>query len=178
MSYSIVFETKIAILSDGRLIHFSRTGCNNDSEGRLASDFRAEILTVKEMLGRINGYKSMRLPFKVCGIFEMKLLGKPATMYDYAMHLERMLKRALSYQDFFQTYRLYIDLITGIEVTSPVHLELSLEEYSERFRELIDEHGTLSVRRRRELIDDSDEKRVVELIESGAPLEITIKGKR
>ena len=35
MSYSIIFGTKIVNLSDGRDLHFFRSGCNNDDTPRL-----------------------------------------------------------------------------------------------------------------------------------------------
>ena len=40
MSYSIIFETKIVKLSDGRIIHFDRSGCNNDNVGRNKNEFQ------------------------------------------------------------------------------------------------------------------------------------------
>ena len=37
MGYPMIFGTKIVNLSDGRVIHFDRSGCNNDDEGRIVS---------------------------------------------------------------------------------------------------------------------------------------------
>lgn len=38
MGYSIIFQTKIVKLSDGRILHLDRSGCNNDTEGRRPDD--------------------------------------------------------------------------------------------------------------------------------------------
>ena len=43
MSYSIVFETKIVNLPDGRILHLDRSGCNNDNCGRTEYDFTGKI---------------------------------------------------------------------------------------------------------------------------------------
>lgn len=43
MSYSIIFKTKIVKLSDGRILHLSLRGCNNDTEGRSSDDWRGKV---------------------------------------------------------------------------------------------------------------------------------------
>ena len=45
MSYSIIFETKIVKLSDGRLLHLDLSGCNNDTSGRSRDDWNGKIYT-------------------------------------------------------------------------------------------------------------------------------------
>ena len=47
MSYSIIFETKIIKLSDGRLLHLNLSGCNNDDAGRSRDDWNGKIYTEK-----------------------------------------------------------------------------------------------------------------------------------
>ena len=42
MSYSIIFETKIVKLSDGRLLHLDLSGCNNDTSGRSRDDWNGK----------------------------------------------------------------------------------------------------------------------------------------
>lgn len=44
MGYSIIFQTKIVKLSDGRILHLDRRGCNNDTEGRRPDDWTREDL--------------------------------------------------------------------------------------------------------------------------------------
>ena len=45
MGYSIIFQTKIVKLSDGRILHLDRSGCNNDTEGRRPDDWTGKIYT-------------------------------------------------------------------------------------------------------------------------------------
>lgn len=58
MSYSMIFETKIVKLSDGRIIHFDRSGCNNDDSGRRKDDFSGTIYIVHIIFNRYS------LPYK------------------------------------------------------------------------------------------------------------------
>ena len=56
MSYSIIFETKICKLDNGDIIHFSRQGCNNDTEGRTRDDL---AMIIEELLQqRYQGVKN------------------------------------------------------------------------------------------------------------------------
>ncbi len=97
MSYSIVFETKVVRLPDGRVIHFDRSGCNNDNEGRQKDDFRAEIYTEEKFIEKANRFKQNSKPYKAGeGSWDLKIGNRFATYYDYGEHLLRMLKRALS----------------------------------------------------------------------------------
>lgn len=47
MGYSIIFQTKIAKLPDGRIIHFDRSGCNNDTAAELKQYFLRRIRSEK-----------------------------------------------------------------------------------------------------------------------------------
>ena len=101
MGYPIIFATKIVNLSDGRLIHFDRSGCNNDSEGRKPNDWTAKVYTQQEFQNRIESFKRGSKPYKDCSPheWEIKIYGRMATGYDYGVHLERMQKRAINYND-------------------------------------------------------------------------------
>lgn len=44
MSYSIIFKTKTVKLSNGRILHLSLQGCNNDTEGRSPDDWRGKSI--------------------------------------------------------------------------------------------------------------------------------------
>ena len=46
MGYPIIFQTKIVRLDDNRIIHFDRSGCNNDTAGREKNIFTAQMYTV------------------------------------------------------------------------------------------------------------------------------------
>lgn len=43
MSYPIIFQTKIVKLDDNRIIHFDRSGCNNDTAGCEKNIFTAQL---------------------------------------------------------------------------------------------------------------------------------------
>ena len=50
MGYSIIFETYIVKLPDGRIIHFDRSGCNNDNVGRKQNEFTGKIYNVDDFI--------------------------------------------------------------------------------------------------------------------------------
>lgn len=99
MSYLIVFETKIVKLKDGRLLHLDLSGCNNDTFGRDRGDFTGKIYTKEEFLDKINMLKANGSSYKECGKFELKIGSRYCTMYDYGTHLERMWKRAETWEE-------------------------------------------------------------------------------
>lgn len=103
MGYSMIFDTKIVKLSDGRIIHFDLSGCNNDERGRDRGDFTAKIYTEDEFFDKADGYKEGSKSFKDNGGFDLKIQGKYASYYDYGEHLLRMFKRRLSWEEFIST---------------------------------------------------------------------------
>ena len=101
MSYSIIFETKFVKLPDGRIIHFDRSGCNNDDAGRCKDEFRAKIYqNEEELTAYAQGFMKDSKPYKESKEFELKIGSRICSMYDYGAHLLRMYKRALSVEDF------------------------------------------------------------------------------
>ena len=48
MGYPIIFKTKIVNLSDGRILHLNRSGCNNYTEGRRNDEWNGKIYTKEE----------------------------------------------------------------------------------------------------------------------------------
>lgn len=100
MGYTIIFETKIIKLKDGRLLHLDLSGCNNDTSGRDRGDFTGKIYTKKEFLDKISSLKSNGSSYKECGNFELKIRSRYCTSYDYGTHLERMWKRAETWEEF------------------------------------------------------------------------------
>ena len=102
MGYSMIFETKIVTLSDGRLIHFDRSGCNNDDAGRRQDEFTGKVYTEDEFRKRIESFKNSAKPYKdsTPHEWELKIYGRMGTMHDYGTHLERMWKRAEPYDEF------------------------------------------------------------------------------
>ena len=73
MGYSIIFQTKIAKLPDGRIIHFDRSGCNNDAEGRVKGEFTDTIYTEEEFIKRAEGFMEDSKPYKDTQQFDLKI---------------------------------------------------------------------------------------------------------
>ena len=118
MSYSIIFETKIVKLSDGRIIHFDLSGCNNDNSGRDRHEFHAKIYTVEDFIKYAEHFKENSKPHKESDGFDLKIGSRYATMYDYGEHLLRMLKRAETYADFLTKRYSSAEYCIGIEFDS------------------------------------------------------------
>lgn len=73
MGYSIIFETKIVSLSDGRLIHFDLSGCNNDNCGRNRDEFIGIIYTHDGFIKYAERFKNGSNPLKECSSFDMRI---------------------------------------------------------------------------------------------------------
>lgn len=96
MSYSIIFETKIVKLSDGRLLHLSLSGCNNDNSGRSRDDWQGKIYTKDDFKKYVEGFMQGSRPTKETGEWDLKIRSRYCTMYDYGKHLLRMMNRAVT----------------------------------------------------------------------------------
>lgn len=178
MGYSIIFETKIVTLSDGRIIHFDRSGCNNDDAGRSRSEFSGKVYTREQFIEYAERFKKESKPYKESDRFELKIGSRYATAYDYGEHLLRMLNRAERYEEFVRSRGCWADIITGIEVLSPEYKQMTLEEFEKVFYNLLYSGSRLSYRRMREPLDIKDEKAVVTALESGKTMEFYIGKKR
>lgn len=117
MSYSVIFKTKIVKLSDGRILYFNRSGCNNDTAGRHPDDWTVEIYTEQTFNKYVETFKRNSKPYKTSREFDLKIYGKTASYYDYGAHLERMKKRAISYKKFIAENQVCIKLYDGIKFT-------------------------------------------------------------
>lgn len=101
MSYSIIFKTVIVKANDGRVIHFSRSGCNNDNCGRNKDEFSATIYNSEyDFVNYATGFMHNSKPYKDGGNFDLKIGGRAASDYDYGAHLLRMLKKAKSEDEY------------------------------------------------------------------------------
>jgi len=99
MSYSIIFETKVVKLSDGRLLHLDLSGCNNDNSGRNRGEFTGKIYTVEDFVKKAEKFKENSKPINKSEDFDLKIGSKFSTMYDYGEHLLRMMKRAVTWDE-------------------------------------------------------------------------------
>jgi hypothetical protein len=97
MGYSIIFQTKIVKLSDGRFLHLDLSGCNNDDCGRDPDDWRGKIYTEDEFVKYAEGFMRGGKPTEDC--FDLKIGSRYCSMYDYGEHLLRMKKRAITLEE-------------------------------------------------------------------------------
>lgn len=116
MSYSIIFETKIVRLPDGRILHLSLQGCNNDNAGRSRDDFRGKIYTVEEFKEMAENYKKDRVSMKESDGFDLKIGSRYCTYYDYGEHLLRMLNRSITWNKLTEKRRCHAEVFTGVTV--------------------------------------------------------------
>ena len=135
MSYIIIFETKIVKLPDGRIIHFDRSGCNNDDAGRKKDEFCGKIYTEAEFIAKSNKFKQGSKPYKANEPqnWDLKIGSRYATYYDYGEHLLRMFKRALPYEDFIKQYYFSARYCKGIELLEPERRDITIEEFDKLY---------------------------------------------
>lgn len=175
MGYPMIFETKIVKLSDGRLIHFDRSGCNNDNEGRKPNDWTAKVYTEQEFQNRIESFKTGSKPYKECSPheWEIKIYGRMATGYDYGAHLERMRKRGIGYADFIAENEVRVNKCSGVWLFEPESKSMTYDEF-EKYRKDLPITSKLEYRILYKPIDMDNENEFVKAVDSGAPLSIFI----
>lgn len=174
MSYSIIFETKIVKLSDGRIIHFDRSGCNNDNAGRSKDDFSAKIYTIDEFIQKAENYKKNSKPYKEADYMELKIGSRCATYFDYGEHLLRMLKRAKTYTEFINSFYFNVEHLTGIRLHKPEEKFMTVEEFNKLFYKLLYSGSGMSYTSLIEYPNIKDEENLIRLIETGAALSFEI----
>lgn len=116
MSYTIIFETKICCLADGRVIHFSLQGCNNDTSGRSRDDWYGTLYPSREaFLKYTHSFDAKEGETDYADA--LKIGGRWCSYHQYGEHLRRMLKRSLSFSELCATpYSLYAKIFTGTTV--------------------------------------------------------------
>ena len=174
MSYSIIFETKVVKLSDGRLLYFDRSGCNNDTAGRTRWDFTCQIITEEEYIQRANNY----IENGDTHSFDLKIGSRHASYYDYGQHLLRMLKRAVSYADFINERKFIAKMMYEVEVLKPENLKgiYKPEQFDEIFDKLFSVRYSQPTRIIKKFgnIKVINERELVSAIESKVPIELYI----
>lgn len=171
MSYSIIFETKIVNLDDGRILHLDLSGCNNDERGRDRGDFSGKIYTKKEFQKFIDSFKS---DDNTDGN-DLKIGQKWRSWNDYAKHLERMLKRAISWEQLSKD-RLceatVFDGVKGYYKDSNEEVFLSPEEWNEICYKVW--NNEIDFVGRRQYHYSKDIKEIVELLDNNKPISFYI----
>lgn len=135
MSYSIIFETKIVKLSDGRLLHLDLSGCNNDNVGRSRDDWKGKIYTEETFIKYAEDFMKDSKPSKECEGFDLKIKNKYSTYYDYGKHLLRMMKKAITFDELRHLGK-YVSFnrIDGATVTeNGKEIEMTMEEFNSYF---------------------------------------------
>lgn len=143
MGYPIIFKTKIINLSDGRIMHLNLSGCNNDTEGRSNDDWHGKIYTKDDFIKYAEGFKLDSKPFKESDNFDLKIGNRYCTLYDYGMHLLRMMKKAISYDKLKHSGQYVsfnrIDGVTVIEYGKEI--VMTIKEFEEYARKKMYEDG-------------------------------------
>lgn len=173
MGYSIIFETKIVKLSDGRIIHFDRSGCNNDDSGRIKGEFTGKIYKVDDFIKGAEGFKKGSKPIKESDGWDLKINSRRVTYFDYGEHLLRMLKRAENYQDFVSNRYVSAKYCVGIEILKPEYKVVNREE-SQAFMRSLPVNSGLTYRRMMEYPEVTKEQEIIKALEANEYIEFYI----
>lgn len=171
MGYTIIFETKIIKLSDGRILHLDRSGCNNDTEGRDKTEFSGKIYDYDDFVNYVNKFLQMEKPEEG---WELKIGSKCCTYYDYGTHLMRMLKRAIDIKDFINERHFFGRRIDGMEVRFENELDIktiSLDQFEKLW------HDNVTMSYRRKIVNIHTEEEIIKALEQKIPVEFYV-GKR
>ena len=97
------------------VIEIVRDGCNNDDSGRTDHDWDWHLWKIDDLLADIQHEKDISEDE-----FECKVLGKMKSYRELAEHRERMLNRALTWNEFNKRYSWSFRVWKGYEVLSPI----------------------------------------------------------
>lgn len=169
MSYSIIFETKIVKLPDGKIIHFSRQGCNNDDCGRKKDEFVAELYgNEQEFIKFAEKFRGDEPDFG----FELKIGSRYTSYNDYYKHLIRMLKRGKTLEQFTEAFKIKGRYCDTIEVYSPERVTLSADEFEKRFYKYL--RNGLSYRRNDIILHSTEMDKIIDRLANQQPIEFEI----
>ena len=166
MSYSIIFETKIVKLSDGRLLHLDLSGCNNDTSGRSRDDWCGKIYTEDTFIKYAEGFMEDSKPIKESDGWDLKIRSKYSTWYDYGKHLLRMMKRAVTLDELKHSGK-YVSFnrIDGVTVFEDgKEIEKTMKEFNSYYYEKL-YNGGINYRINYTLL--KSEKEIVEAFDNG-----------
>jgi len=161
MSYSIIFDTKFIKLSDGRLLHLDRSGCNNDTSGRNLSDYTGKIYTVNKLKEYAESYIGKGNPCE----HVLKIKSKWCSYSDYGKHLLRMAKRAKTYEKFNCERYFSAKRYDGVNLFLPEEKTLTPKEFSDCFYDYLYSGKPFSYRRILTLLNSESE--IINTLENG-----------
>lgn len=139
MSYSIIFETEIIKLSDGRLLHLNLSGCNNDNVGRSRDDWNGKIYTEDAFIKYAEGFMEGSKPVKESDGWDLKIRSKYSTWYDYGKYLLKMMKKAITLEELKQSGK-YVSFhrVNGMTVfEDEKEIEMAIDEFHSYYYEKI-----------------------------------------
>ena len=175
MSYSIVFETKILKLPDGKIIHFSRNGCNNDDCGRKKDEFTANVYnSEQEFIKFAEKFKDENPEQEYC----LKIGSKWATLNDYYNHLVRMLKRGKSLEQFNEEFIFRGNYCDTVEVYSPERVTLSSEEFSKKIYKYLYGGKPFSYKPNNIMLDISYIDKIINRLTNNKPITFEINRRK
>lgn len=166
MSYSIIFETKIIKLSDGRLLHLDLSGCNNDTSGRSRDDWNGKIYTEDDFIKYAEGFMEDSKLAKESDGFDLKIGSRYCAWYDYGKHLIRMMKRAVTLDELKNSgRRVSFNRIDGAVVYEDgKEIEMTMKEFNSYYYEKLYNGG---VRYRINYTLLETEKDIIEAFDNG-----------
>lgn len=175
MGYLVVYETYIVNLPDGRIIHFDRSGCNNDDAGRKQDDFTGKIYSVDDFIKYAESFKIGSKPVKESEYFDMRIGNRYVTNYDYGEYLLRKLKQAESLDDFLGNTNFRAGYCKAIEVLNPEHKEMTPEEFDKYYYQ---SPNSIYIAWRRIMEYPKGMDEIIRHLEDGKPMEFYIKRRK
>lgn len=172
MSYSIIFETKIVKLPDGKIIHFSRQGCNNDNCGRRKDEFHAELYnSEQEFIQFAEQFKGDEPELG----FELKIGSKKSSFNDYYKHLIRMFKRGKTLEQVAESFVVSGHYVDTVDVYEPERVTLSADEFDNRFYKYLYSGNTFRYRTNEITLHITDLDRIIDRLVNHQPMQFEIR---
>ena len=136
MSYAIVFQT-IVLENNGKIYHFSRSGCNNDDYGRTAEDFTLKIYDTKEQ-----ALKDIER-FKGCFDDELKINSKFVSYDYYYNYLKKKIENPLSLEQFKNNYYYGFLLLKSVNCLNNNVEYKNIQEFNNAYYDLLKQYNTI-----------------------------------
>jgi len=136
MGYPIIFDTQIIKLSNGKLLHLDRSGCNNDSHGRRLSEYTGKIYTYDEFQKYVDSFTENGIKNGILDGFDIILGSENATYYDYGKQLARKAKNAKTYEEFCAERWFSASSLDGVKIHESEAEFLTPKEFESYSRKL------------------------------------------
>lgn len=111
MSYTIIFETYMVELQDGRFLQLCRSGCNNDDAGRKRDEFEGKIFKREELDSLIQKYENYPTDE---GSFDLRIGSTYSSFAAYGRYLRRKWKEAKNWDKFTENRVCHATVFDGV----------------------------------------------------------------